>query len=304
MHLLSILLILAQMGTSDCTHCKINISGYTILQYEYTMDGTTGNYGLMTLPYVRVKFDGKLTDKLYFRVEPDFAEMKIKYAYADLKHIPYVTLRMGLLKVPFGYEYQPFPVTTITPTLSAATKLFTGLGVGADGGLMAIVKLPYTEIKAALLENDPTLNKGYVANININPIKMVTLGGSYYKGHVDAWYKLYEGYLALNHNLINFEGNYIYREREDNGIKSYGYFVQAYRKFDLPMMNHYICPAIKYGMVEPNDQVADDQKQEMWVGFNYGYAKNIRIMTYFNLNKEETTEVDNNKIYMGIQFFY
>jgi len=304
MHLLSILLIVAQMGGAECKCGKIDISGYAHMVYEYTMDGTSGNYGLMTLPYVRVKFSGKLTEKLFFRVEPELTTGKIRYAYADLKHIPYVTLRMGLLKVPFGYEFQPFPVTNVTPYLSQATKLFTDLGVGSDGGVMAIAKLPYTELKAAILENDPTLNKGYVANVTINPIEMISLGGSYYKGHVGAWYKLYEGYLAINNPLINIEGNYIAREREGNNYKSYGFYVQAHRKFDLPMNGHYLCPAVKYGMFEPNDTNANDKAQEVWIGFNYGFSKYIRLMTYFNLNLEEGTSVDNNRLVMDLQFSF
>uniref|UniRef100_A0A7V3ZWF6 Phosphate-selective porin O and P n=1 Tax=candidate division WOR-3 bacterium TaxID=2052148 RepID=A0A7V3ZWF6_UNCW3 len=303
MHLLSILLLIAQMGGTDCKCGKIDISGYAHMVYEYKMNGASGNYGLMTLPYVRVKFSGKLTDKLFFRVEPDLTSGKIRYAYADLKHIPYVTLRMGLMKVPFAYEFQPFPVTNITPTLTGATKLFTDPGLGSDGGVMAIAKLPYTELKAAILENDTTWNKGYVANITVKPIEMISLGGSYYKGHIGSWYTLYEGYFALKHPLLNLEGNYIAREKEGD-FKSYGFYVQAYKKFDLPMKGHYICPAVKYGMVEPNDTLANDKTQELWIGFNVGFSKYIRLMTYFNLNLEEGTSVDNNKLVMDLHFSF
>lgn len=304
MHILSILLILAQMGGTECNCGKVEVTGYTHMVYEYVMDGSENNYGLMSLPYVRVKFTGKLTEKLSFRVEPDFVEGKIRYAYADLKHIPHVTLRMGLLKVPFGFEYQPFPATNVTPYLTGATKLFTGLGVGADGGIMAIAQLPYTELKLALLENDPQKTKGYVGNLTVKPMKMLSLGGSYYKGHVINWYTLYEGYLALNHDLLNLEGGYVYRKGEAHTFASNGLYAQVYKKIDLPMKGHYICPAVKFGMLEPNDAQADDKATEVWAGFNYGFSKYIRIMTYFNLNLEETNEVDNNRIVMDVQFSF
>jgi len=306
MNLLLGLMLIANMG-SGCNCGKIEITGYTHLKYEYVMDNSSNNYGLFSLPYVRVKFTGKLTDKLSFRVEPDLVNGKIRYAYADLKHIPHVTLRMGLMKVPFGFEYQPFPVTNITPTLTGATKLFTDLGdksAGADGGIMAIADLPYTTLKLAVLESDTFKTKGYVANLNIKPVEMVTLGGSYYKGHFGSWYKLYEGYIAFNHNLVNLEGNYILREKIGTNYKSYGFYVQAYRKIALPMKEHYICPAVKYGMLEPNDSLTGDKTQELWIGFNLGYSKYIRLMTYFNLNLEEQNEVDNNKIVMDLQFSF
>jgi hypothetical protein len=304
MHILPILLMLANAGT-PCNCNKFEITGYTHLMYTYEMDGTQNNYGLFSLPYVRVIFKGKLTEKLSFRVEPDLLEGKIRYAYADLKHIPYVTLRMGLMKVPFGFEFQPFPVTSVTPTLTGATKLFTNLGLGADGGIMAMVDLPYTELKAAVLENLPTDRmKGYIANMTVKPVDMVKLGGSYYTMHHTKWYKLYEGYIAFNHSLINLEGNYIYRDNRDDNIKSYGFYVQAYRKFDLPMKNHYICPAVKFGSLEPDDVATDDKSNELWLGFNWGYGKHIRIMSYFNINMEETNEVDNNKLVVDVHFTF
>lgn len=304
MHLLTILLLISNT-TQPCGCGKIEITGYAHLVYEYTMDESDPNYGFFSLPYVRVQFKGKLTDKLSFRIEPDLVEGKVKYAYADLAHIPYVTLRMGLMKVPFGFEFQPFPVTNVTPTLTEATKLFTGLGLGADGGIMAIARLPYSELKLALLENLPNATeKGYVANLNIKPVDMITVGGSYYKGNVLKWYTLYEGYIEFKHNILNVEGNYILREGENDGYKSSGFYVQAYRKLDLPMKNHYICPAIKYGTVDPKDSQDGDKKTELWLGFNVGYGKNIRIMTYFNLNKEETNEVKNNKLLMDVHFAF
>ncbi|HOK23254.1 MAG TPA: porin [Candidatus Hydrothermia bacterium] len=305
MNVVMMLIMLMQAGDAECKCGKLEVTGYSHMIYEYVMDGSEENYGLMTLPYVRISFKGKITDKLSFRFEPNLVNGKIQYAYADLNHIPYVTLRMGKMKVPFGYEYQPYATNNVTPYLSGATRLFYDLGYGADLGIMAIAELPYTELKLALYENELNeYEKGYVGNLNLKPVDILTVGGSYYKAQITNWYTLYEGYLGLNHDIVNIEGGYIYRENDDIDLASNGFYAQIYRKFDLPVENHYICPAVKFSMLEPNDAVPDDKTTEVWAGFNLGFSKNIRLMVYYNLNLEETNDVDNDRFVMDLHFSF
>jgi len=57
-------------------------------------------------------------------------------------------------------------------------------------------------------------------------------------------------------------------------------------------------------MLEPNDAVPDDKTTEVWAGFNLGFSKNIRLMVYYNLNLEETDDVDNDRFVMDLHFSF
>jgi len=281
----------------------VKISGYTHFIYTYhTTDSIIDNFNIT---YARVKFYGNLSRSLSFRLEPNLLTGKIRYAYFDMSLFPFTSLRVGQFKVPFGAEYQPYPVKNLTPTLSKATQLFTQEVVTGDKGLELHGKFPHLKYALALMEADPTIeNKAIGGMISVFPLrKLVELGAAYYSGEYSQKVKFMNGFAKIDLGVAGLRAEVIKGNMEDTD--KMGYYLTLYAPIRSQKLHgSSITPVIKYGYADPNTDADGDASKEIHAGLLLKYHKYLKVFAFYEIYQEEINDIDNNRFIIDFNFSF
>lgn len=178
------------------------ISGFLDLRYQYSNE--TNNYASgrngFDVRRVYLGMSGAVTKELTYRVLADFeTSPKILDALVEYKPLSFLSLQAGQFKVPLTLENPYSPATLETADFSqAVTALVTDMdgnknngrdiGLAVNGSALAQKGFSLIEYKLAVLNGnvinavDNNKSKDYLATLYINPIKPLTIGGSYYTG--------------------------------------------------------------------------------------------------------------------------
>ena len=301
-------IIVLQLNTGDIKSKtgqvpSVKISGYTHFIYTYhTADSIIDNFNIT---HARVKFYGNLSRRLFFRLEPNLLTGKIRYAYFDMSLFPFTSLRVGQFKVPFGAEYQPYPVKNLTPTLSKATQLFTREVITGDKGLELHGEFPHLKYALALMEADPTIeNKAIGGMISIFPLrKLIEVGAAYYNGEYSQKVKFMNGFAKIDLGVVDLRSEIIKGYIGDTD--KIGYTLTLYAPIRSQKLHgRSIIPVIKYGYADPDTHADGDASKEIHAGLLLKYHKHLKVFAFYEIYQEETNDIDNNRFIIDFNFSF
>ncbi len=277
---------------------------------------------------VRMSIDGKLTEKLSYKIQSDFINSPILIdAYAKYTFCETFALQAGQFKVPFTMETAINPVNLeIFDYGEVITKLVgykdvCGVGkLGRDLGIMATGKLfgvDKNDKKFHLLEYavgvfngnginvvDNNNRKDIAGRIEFHPwVKEVTLTGSIYNGkflNTDKDTKgdrnRYSGGVQFKNDALVIRSEYVAGETGINdtigNYDSNGLYVVAGYNFKIGKeKSQVLMPVLRYDRFDANTDIDKNGKDIFTVGINYWPLKCLNFkLDYSYINPESGKE--------------
>jgi len=287
------------------------ISGFLDLRYQYSNE--TNNYASgrngFDVRRVYLGMSGAVTKELTYRVLADFeTSPKILDALVEYKPLSFLSLQAGQFKVPLTLENPYSPATLETADFSqAVTALVTDMdgnknngrdiGLAVNGSALAQKGFSLIEYKLAVLNGnvinavDNNKSKDYLATLYINPIKPLTIGGSYYTGkygpeatkytrdRYSVGAKYDDGKLLVRSEYIAGKTAAV----ESSGLyATAGYYVTST-----------IQPVLKFDTYNSNSSVATTQIFNYIAGVNYYVTPKTRLqLNYTHKDYKDPSKSD------------
>lgn len=180
---------------------RISLAGYVQTGYTYTDLGEGSN----TFDIKRIIFmaEGKITDKWLCYFMYNFAGGgSLLEAYTEYKFLPQLTVRAGQFKTMFSIENPMSPTTVeLIDCYSQAVSYLSGFSNplyescgGRDMGLLVygdlfdkLVRYNFAVMNGQGINvKDKNHQKDIVGNVMVNPLKWLSVGGSFIKGKGNA----------------------------------------------------------------------------------------------------------------------
>lgn len=180
-----------------------HISGYLQLGYQWNDDAST-----FFVKRARVDFQGDIASKIDYRLQLEFASPKIVDIYLRFKPLEAFNVQVGQFKVPFSIEnthYVPLKYEFIEYSMAVCRLMgfndvcginATGRDLGAQlyGGLIECDGYSLLNYNFGVFNGeginakDKNKSKDVVARLMIQPLRALTIAGSYYWGEVGEKY--------------------------------------------------------------------------------------------------------------------
>jgi hypothetical protein len=177
---------------------RIDLSGYAQMGYTYDDQANSNTFDIKRIIFMA---QGKITDEwLFYFMYTLGPGSSLTEMYSEYKFLPGLSARLGQFKTPYTIENQMSPTTVeLINCYSLATnylagvdnsdRLYGGTG-GRDIGLMIYGDLfnKLLNYQLALMNGqginlrDQNNNKDVVGNLRINPLKWLSVNGSFIKG--------------------------------------------------------------------------------------------------------------------------
>lgn len=269
----------------------------------------------------------KLTENISGRFTLDFfssdddtngAGLKMKYAYIDFKNIIPVsnsTLSVGLTKNYFGTIYS-WKYETIEKDPADLWKFASSTDYGiVFSGEVPSAKLSYNlgiyngEGYKKSGENVNT-EYAYLANVRINPLDMIELGGSFSLnsknnpndelGEENPDHQSISSFAGMgqfNHKGITLLGQFLGKSVENDNIDD-SEAISSQVISVLGMYNLKDATGInmelvgRYDMYDPDTDADDDGKNLMLFGANYYLHKNIQLQANYEITSHEDDNIE------------
>lgn len=290
------------------------ISGFVNIRHQYSDEAGSYAKGKNGFDIRRAYFEvkGTATQTVGYRLLVDFAGTpKILDAYAEWKPIRNLSIRGGQFKIPFTLEnpYSPTELETIDNSL-AVTDLVTDIAGnknnGRDVGVQVVGALAnrgdysLVDYKVGIFNGnlinttDNNTTKDVIASLSINPLKALSINGSFYKGEYGAQatkgnrQRVSAGVKYDNQKLL-FRSEYLFGKT--TGIESKGiYAVLGY--FVTPTLQ----PVLKYDNYNSDINFATSKaKSQYTAGINYYLTKLSRVQfNYVRTDYDNSTLKDAN----------
>jgi hypothetical protein len=189
---------------------RIDLSGYAQTGYTYDDQVKSNTFDIKRIIFMA---QGKITDEWLFYFMYTLASgSSLTEIYTEYKFLPGLSARLGQFKTPYTIENLMSPTTVeLINCYSLATnylagvdnsdRLYGGMG-GRDIGLMIHGDLfnKLLHYQLALMNGqginikDQNNNKDVVGNLMVNPLKWLSVGGSFIKG---------KGYALAASNIVS-----------------------------------------------------------------------------------------------------
>jgi phosphate-selective porin OprO and OprP len=305
---------------------SIQFAGYTQVRYQALEE--KGKLDGFDVRRARFDMKGSFTPYFGYRLQADFAgSPKLLDAYAEIKLNDYFNFTVGQFRIPFSVEnltsmnkFELIDFSQAVDALVARSKDVIGNQNGRDIGIQLGGSLVKTKSNPAWVEyrigifNGSGINiadtaneaKDVVGRLIVNPLKGLSIGGSYYNG----WGKAikpaakYKGRSQIR-NRFGVEASYVrprltlrgeYIAGKDGDVKKAGWYI---------MTGYYIIPqklqaVVKYDTFDPNTSKDDNMTTNYVLGLNYNFNNWSRVQAFYTWRAEETKSFNNN--YFSIQY--
>jgi len=294
--------------TTECTSLAVSkafkLSGYTQVQYT---GWETGNDSFF-IRRSRISLGGGIIKNMQLKVQVDLAKTPtLLDAYIDYAINKYVSVRAGQFQVPFSMESltSSGAVDTINRS-QPEEKLVPGRDNGAlsrDAGVMVFGSYAAVDYSLALLngsginKNDANSHKDLGGRVVVHPMKILAVGGSFYKGKqgasIDPALVTRDKYgLEAAFILPRISVKAEYFAAKDDLIDRNGWYVQG-GYFVLPKK---VQAVLKYETVDMNRDLAFDAVDRCTAGLNWFIAANTKIQVNYELYIGESDANDNSAI--------
>lgn len=284
------------------------VSGYVQFGYQWS-DNPNNDESTFHIRRARLSLSGSLHQKLAdYKVQAELSgSPKVLDAYVRLTPYKALNLQVGQFKVPFSIEnvdYSPSRLETIdypmalqklmgySESIGNATIKASGRDIGATlyGSLLPQDGYSILSYRIGLFNGtgintkDNNSSKDIAARININPIKELTISGSYFRGEWDKTYVTRERYaVGAAYEIpkgVFVRSEYLWGKTDD--IKSDGLYVL----FGC-YLNDKLSSVVRYDTFN-EDKDADDIAQTNYlIGLDYKMCKNIRLQLNYTLQHFE-----------------
>ncbi len=177
------------------------LSGYMQLRFTHDRDASEFSF-----KRVRLSLDGSITPKVDYKIQLEFAHVKILDAYVDYKPFTELKLRAGQFKIPFGIEntdyfprsleLQDYPLalqqlmgfSEVIGTENHVVKSSgreMGLSLSGDlcGGILSYDLALFNG--AGINTSDNNRPKDIVGRLMVRPVEGLTLAAAHYRGTYD-----------------------------------------------------------------------------------------------------------------------
>lgn len=293
------------------------VSGFAQLRYDANFDKDFNiNNSTVFLQRVCINFDGKITDKLTYRIGGDFiretvlTDAYLKYAVCDA-----FVIQAGQMKTPFTIENQfnpafdceLFDYATVIKQLAGYEGGITGIGaLGRDIGVMVSGSLfkGWVDYKIGIFngnginKKDNNLDKDIIARLDIHPwIKELTITGSYQNGHYTCDSTMrgdnnrWSAGIQYKTDRIVVRSEYIGGKtgRMDSSFNSNGFYATAGYWFKLGKEGtQKLMPVIRYERLEKDEAINKGAVAYYTAGVYYLPVKQVNLKFNYQLIQPET----------------
>jgi phosphate-selective porin len=272
-----------------------------------------------------VDLRGVITPKWGYRLQIDFVDAKIMDVYAECKLNQYFNFQLGQFLVPFSLnsitsnaKLEIMDRAQAVEALVARGKDKIGdqsgrdIGLQVGGTLLKLGENPFIEYKIALFNGagkdvsaDNNEAKDIVGRLIINPLKDLSIGGSYYNGYdfietsdttSDFKERTRLGLEAsYTFGRISAKGEYIMGN--DGPVDRSGYYVQA-GFYLLPKKFQVVA---KYDYYDKNTSKDGDASTWYVGGLNYFFNPNVLLQLNYTFKEEESNSYNNNLAAVQLQ---
>ncbi|HVN57348.1 MAG TPA: porin [Bacteroidales bacterium] len=301
----------------------IQLSGYTQVRYQRTEEkGKTSGFDIRR---ARLDLKGNISPYFSYGLQADFAgSPKLLDAYGDIKLAEYFFVTLGQFKIPLTYENQisdnKIEITDrsqVVEALVARSKDLLGntngrdIGIMAGGALLKINGQPLIEYRLGIFNGSginvadtANSNKDFSGRLLVNPVKGLTIGGSFYNGF-DKVNKPDVAGKAQTRDRFGFELNYSlprllirgeYLKGKDGKTTRDGWYLLAgyyVIKQKLQLLG-------RYDTYNPNTSKTGVITNNYTFGGNYNFNNWSRLQLFYTVRSEVGTSVKNN--YLTVQY--
>lgn len=297
---------------------RITLSGYAQLGYTYSdANGPDNTFDVKRIIFMA---DGKITDQWSCYFMYDFAAGgNLLEVYTDYKFLPQLTARLGQFKTPYTIENMLSPSTvelincyalpvSYLAAINGSDRLCASNG-GRDIGLMVygdLFKNNLLTYKLAVMNGqgintkDRNNQKDIVGYLMVNPLKWLSVGGSFIKG---------KGYAMADSNLSDIkEGENYNRNRwsmgavltaakaslrteylagKDGEIRSRGFYATGCAQV-LPKLE----VIVSYDRFNRNTEMEDKQTNYI-AGLQYWFYPKCRVQAQYTRQEPQLGEGSN-----------
>ena len=283
------------------------ISGYAQLGYQWSnndlSDASTSTFSIMS---VRLSLAGDISPKFDYKVQVEFAGFKLIDAFVRYKLHPGFSLQAGQFHTNFSIEgpFAPLDMEAITyaPVVEqVCTKVVDSrdIGLAAYGAAGRRDGFNIFEYSLGVFNGegknnlDANKSKDIVGRVKINPVKDLTLSGSFSYGEKGAdyvhntrvaggiWYHsdsfwVRSEYIGLTqdaHTKTTLPDNTVVKDPKkhiDGCYVTTGYWIKKF------------CPLVRFSYMDSGVSGTYVQQTEFLVGVDYKPVKNLRLQANYS----------------------
>lgn len=286
---------------------RITLEGYVQLGYTYN-DQPAGKTNTFDIKRAILMARGRITDRWTCYFMYSLANTpKVLEAYTEYRFLPEISVRVGQFKTMYSIENPMSPsVLELINVNSQATNYLAGYNgsdplygstSGRDMGLLVYGDLFKSLIsyKLAVMNGqginlkDGNNQKDIVGNLMVNPLKWLSVGGSFIRGKGCAvaasdvnptiqpgdnyTRNRWAGGLKIKLKQLDFRSEYL--AGEDGEVKSHGYYatasVHALPKLDVIASYDYL----------NKNKAADDQQTNYVAGLQWWFYPKCRLQVQY-----------------------
>jgi hypothetical protein len=275
------------------------IGGFIGTRFQQQTNGYGAGKTGFDLKNAIVDITGNYSKTINYRLRSDFAGVPhILDAYAEWKPLQSIGLQIGQFQLPYTYENQYIPKTLEFADFSQVTAgmVFNGskgrdIGISINGNFLPKQGYNLLEYKLAVM-NGSGYNKGddnssldLIGNLSINPIKALSISGSYLSGKVSP----IAGANVVDKNRTSFGLKYEdtkallraeYLSGKVNTLEAMGYYAVAGY-----FVTKNIQPVLKYDYYQSNTAIDNTGNTQYVAGVNYWMASKTRILLNYTYSK-------------------
>jgi hypothetical protein len=226
---------------------------------------------------------------------PSKGELKVEWSYVEVLVNNYLTLRGGLALTPFGIYNEIHDATPTYFSIRTPWEIFksssvgghamfpkftTGLfarGMYTTSGDLSLSYVAYTgngeNATKNEAEKDENENKAVGGQVMISPLNGVTVGGSYYQGEKQTGATTKDDHLAwaasLDLMLLPVGIRAEYASSHLGTVTQIGWYGEA--SYAIKKLT----PYVRYGGLDPDHTVANDNWTELVTGLHYRLQQNV-----------------------------
>lgn len=293
---------------------KTKLGGY--FQIIYEDDEKNNGKNPVKLQRARIAVSGDLTDKIHFKIQPDFAplsvgkDVSLKDFYIDLKYVPNGLIKFGQFKIPFGYELLLSSSKRYTINKMAYVKeCFPsdrdfGVGIFGDfpGSLRNYISYALVAVNGTGRGVENNGSKDIATRLEFNPIpKILKIGITGYtgirsdsKGNQSSF--TYGTFIQFDKKSYDLIAEYVGGKDKTgkNRIQDLSFWIITRPSF-LPKFE----PLFRYEIWDPDTSISGDRQNILTLGLNYHFDKSTRLMIQYEIKREELIKIKND--FFGIQ---
>lgn len=268
------------------------ISGYA--QLDYQLGEQVSAFEIRS---VRMSFAGDLGRRFDYKFQFEFASPRLVDAFVRYKMSPALNIQFGQFLVPFSLEGPMSILDLETITNSPLVKdicntpdqrdiglQFSGEFLPRDGFSLITYAVGVFNGEGKNTA-DANTSKDVMGRLNINPMRQLTLSGSFSRGEFSASYIKNIRYAAGlqwrgDHLLVRSE--YLRRNTADAGVEqtTEGCYVLA----GWYCCKNTLCPLVRYSRLDNRTAELSAQQDSWLVGIDYRPWKHIRLQANYTFD--------------------